>query len=127
MFLVPALAAFSWLYFSAAIQSLAQAAAAMFAASLAFNALLSFWGNYLPRMYPTYLRATGESFAVNIGGRVIGTSAALVTTQLAGVMPGAGNAVPLAYAAGSVALVACVSGLIGSFWLQEPEGSRLPD
>lgn len=127
VFLVPALASFSWLYFSAAIQSVAQVAAGVFAASLAFNALLSFWGNYLPRMYPTHLRATGESFAGNIGGRVIGTSAALVTTQLAGVMPGAGNAAPLAYAAGSVALVACVLGLTGSFWLQEPEGGRLPD
>src|SRR5439155_141985 len=36
----------------------------------------SFWGNYLPRVYPTYLRGTGESFAANIGGRMIGTSAA---------------------------------------------------
>ena len=31
---------------------------------------LSFWGNYLPRVYPTYLRGTGESFAANVGGRM---------------------------------------------------------
>src|SRR5947207_4985849 len=36
---------------------------------------LSFWGNYLPRVYPTYLRGTGESFAANVGGRMIGTCA----------------------------------------------------
>ena len=45
-------------------------------------AQFSFWGNYLPRVYPTYLRGTGESFAANVGGRMIGTSAALLTTQL---------------------------------------------
>ena len=39
-------------------------------------AQFSFWGNYLPRVYPLYLRGTGESFAANIGGRMIGTSAA---------------------------------------------------
>ena len=36
-------------------------------------AQFSFWGNYLPRVYPTYLRGTGESFAANVGGRMIGT------------------------------------------------------
>src|SRR3954465_7558497 len=52
-------------------------------------AQFSFWGNYLPRVYPTYLRGTGESFAANVGGRMIGTSAALLTTNLAASMPGA--------------------------------------
>ena len=28
-------------------------------------------------MYPTHLRGTGESFAANVGGRMIGTCAAL--------------------------------------------------
>ena len=45
-------------------------------------AQFSFWGNYLPRVYPTHLRGTGESFAANVGGRMIGTCAALVTTAL---------------------------------------------
>src|SRR3970282_31268 len=51
-------------------------------------AQFSFWGNYLPRVYPTYLRGTGESFAANVGGRMIGTMAALVTVQLVTSMPG---------------------------------------
>ena len=46
-------------------------------------AQFSFWGNYLPRMYPTHLRGTGESFAANVGGRMIGTSFVFVTTTLA--------------------------------------------
>ena len=36
----------------------------------------SFWGNYIPRVFPMHLRGTGESFAANIGGRVLGTSMA---------------------------------------------------
>ncbi len=88
---------------------------------------LSFWGNYLPRVYPTYLRGTGESFAANIGGRMIGTSAALLTTQLSQIMPGATPATKLAYAAGSVAVLVYTVGWIASFWLPEPKQEELPE
>jgi hypothetical protein len=92
-----------------------------------FNGLHSFWGNYLPRVYPTHLRGTGESFAANIGGRAIGVSAALMTTTLSNIMPGTGHAVQLAYSAGAVALFFLVLGAIGTYWLPEPVGDRLPD
>ena len=127
MFLGPALIAFTWLYFFAAVHSLALICFGVFAVTLLFNGLHSFWGNYLPRVYPTHLRCTGESFAAHIGGRTIGVSAALITTQLANVMPGSGAGVRLAYSAGTVALLVCTAGLIGSFWLPEPEGEQLPD
>jgi len=87
----------------------------------------SFWGNYLPRVFPTYLRGTGESFAANIGGRMIGTSAALVTTQLANVMPAAAAPTRLAYAAALVGTCGYVIGLIASAWLPEPTREELPD
>lgn len=90
-------------------------------------AQFSFWGNYLPRVYPTHLRGTGESFAANIGGRMFGTSAALVTTQLANVMPGDTPAVQLAYAAALVAFSVYLVGFIASFWLPEPKGETLPE
>src|SRR5262249_15319257 len=51
-------------------------------------AQMSFWGNYLPRVYPVHLRGTGESFAANVGGRMLGTCAALITTSLVASMPG---------------------------------------
>jgi hypothetical protein len=73
------------------------------------------------------LRGTGESFAFNIGARVIGASAAVLTTQLANVMPGAGAAARLAYSGGTVAVLAYLLPLIGSFWLREPEGVQLPE
>lgn len=93
----------------------------VFAAGLLTVAQFSFWGNYLPRVYPVHLRGTGESFAANIGGRMIGTSAALLTTQLANVVPGASDPNKLAVAAATVALGVYAIGLIASFWLPEPK------
>jgi hypothetical protein len=95
-------------------------------AGLLTVAQFSFWGNYLPRVYPTYLRGTGESFAANIGGRMIGTSAALLTTQLASFMPGGASA-KLAYAAAGVAFLVYAIGLAASFYLPEPQKDELPE
>ena len=39
----------------------------------------SFWGNYLPRVFPLHLRGTGESFAMSFGGRVLAPFAALAS------------------------------------------------
>jgi Major Facilitator Superfamily len=90
-------------------------------------AQFSFWGNYLPRVYPTYLRGTGESFAANVGGRMLGTSAALVTTSLVASMPGATPPIKLAYACALVGTSVYVIGFIASFWLPEPKKEALPD
>jgi MFS family permease len=90
-------------------------------------AQFSFWGNYLPRVYPTYLRGTGESFAANVGGRMIGTTAALLTTSLVASMPGATPPIKLAYAAALVGTLAYVIGFTASWWLPEPKKEDLPD
>ena len=90
-------------------------------------AQMSFWGNYLPRVYPTHLRGTGESFAANVGGRMIGTSAAYITTQLVTSMPGAGPAAQLAYASALVGTTVYLVGFAASFWLPEPKQEALPD
>jgi MFS family permease len=99
----------------------------IFLSGLVTVAQFSFWGNYLPRMYPTHLRGTGESFAANVGGRMIGTSAALVTTTLANVMPGATPSDKLAYAAAAVAFGVYAIGFAASFALPEPKGAQLPE
>lgn len=88
-------------------------------------AQFSFWGNYLPRVYPTHLRGTGESFAANVGGRMIGTCAALVTTQLVPSMPGGTPPMQLAYAAAIVGTTVYVIGFATSFFLPEPKEETL--
>jgi MFS family permease len=127
IFLAPGLIVFSWVYFFAVTHSLVLLMYGIFVAGLLLNGPFSLWGNYLPRVYPTYLRGSGESFAINIGARVIGASSVLLTTQIANIMPGPGAAARLAYSAGSVAVLAYTLSLIGSFWLREPEGAQLPD
>ncbi|MEZ6106956.1 MAG: MFS transporter [Pirellulaceae bacterium] len=92
----------------------------MFVAGLCVVAQLSFWGNYLPHVYPMHLRGTGESFAANIGGRMIGTSAAAMCWGLAPLLPFENPAEQASTAAaiigGSFALV----GFIVSFFLPQP-------
>jgi MFS family permease len=94
----------------------------MFFAGLFTVAQFSFWGNYLPRVYPVHLRGTGESFAANIGGRMIGTSFAYVTATIVGWTGMEGPRSPMAFAMTSagVALFVYVVGFITSFWLPEP-------
>ena len=127
IFLIPGLAVFAWVYFFAVLHSLALLKVGIFLAGLFLNAAFSFWGNYLPRIYPTHLRGTGESFSLNIGARLLGPLAAITTTQLVSVMPASGPAAQLAYSAGTVAVLAYSGSLIGSFWLREPESAQLPD
>jgi sugar phosphate permease len=127
IFLIPGLIVFSCVYFFAATHRLVLVKYGILLAGLLMNGPFSLWGNYLPRMYPTFLRGTGESFAINIGARVIGASGVLLTTQLANIMPGGGAAARLAYSAGTVAVLAYLLSLIASFWLREPEHPQLPD
>ena len=90
-------------------------------------AQFSFWGNYLPTLYPTHLRGTGESFAANVGGRMLGTSAALITTTIVTYMPGGTVTRQLGYAAGIVGFLAYAAGFLGSFWLPEPREDRITE
>jgi len=99
----------------------------MFFAGLFTVAQLSFWGNYLPCVYPTHLRGTGEGFAANIGGRMIGASAPLLTTQLVVMAPGGAPATKLAYAAAGVAFLVYAGNIILSFFLPEPKQEKLPE
>jgi MFS family permease len=90
-------------------------------------AQFSFWGNYLPRVYPLHLRGTGESFAANIGGRMLGTSFALIVSELAMLMPGASDPVKMAAAAMVVGTFVYVANILLSFWLPEPQHEELPE
>lgn len=101
-------------------------------------AQLSFWGNYLPLVYPLHLRGTGEGFAANIGGRLIGTFAAVVTNTVAlwiinahvadvtgeeaiKAARAAYSPVAYAYAATGMAAFTFLVGSICCFFLPEPD------
>jgi hypothetical protein len=101
----------------------------IFVAGLLIVAQFSFWGNYLPRVYPVHLRGTGESFAANIGGRLIGTSFAALANLLAAssLMPGGSPPMRMAYTAALLAFVVFLGGFIASFWLPEPQTESLPE
>jgi hypothetical protein len=99
----------------------------MFFAGLLTVAQFSFWGNYLPRMYPVHLRGTGESFAMNVGGRLVGTCFAWVTATLAITADRANAPTKLALIAAAVGTSVYLVGLIASFWLPEPAKEDLPE
>jgi MFS family permease len=84
-------------------------------------AQFSFWGNYLPHVYPVHLRGTGESFAANIGGRMFGTPFAYLTQQLALLpfIPGATPSAKTAAVAAGIAFILYLANLILSFFLNE--------
>ena len=97
----------------------------VFVAGFFTIAQFSFWGNYLPRVYPTHLRGTGESFAANIGGRMLGTSgqflAAILIPVMAAARPDLGRFGGIAFAAGTVALIVYALGVILTFFLPQPK------
>ncbi len=91
----------------------------IFVAGFLAIAQFSFWGNYIPMVFPLHLRGTGESFAANIGGRVLGTAAAWITITLSAASPPspAKIAVVGACVAGAYVLI----GAILTHWLPEPK------
>jgi len=126
-FQIPGLFVMVFVFYYAATHSLELTKWGMFFAGVFTVGQLSFWGNYLPRVFPTHLRGTGEGFAANIGGRMLGTSFAFITTQLVNYVPGATPTARLALAATMVAAFVYTAGLICSFFLPEPKGDALPE
>jgi hypothetical protein len=127
VFQLPGLVIVPLVFFLTPSVGLGMAQWGIFLVGIATIAQMSFWGNYLPRVYPTHLRGTGESFAANVGGRMLGTCAALATTSLVTVMPGGSVPIRLAYAAALVGTSAYIIGVVASRWLPEPKTEALPD
>lgn len=120
LFQVPGILLMPVVFAYAATQSLTLTYAGLFAAGFLTVAQFSFWGNYLPRVYPVHLRGTGESFAANIGGRLLGTSFAGLTAALATTADPAQGPQKLAYVAAGVAFAVYLAGFVLSFFLPEP-------
>jgi len=125
-FLLPALVVIPFVFAVAATRSLTLLSYGIFAVAVLINGPVSLLWMYLPRMYPTHLRGTGEGFAHNVGSRMLGTFAAVITTQLSNVMPGASAPARLAYSAAIVAAFLVAVALLAATSLREPTSDQLP-
>jgi MFS family permease len=98
----------------------------VFLAGACIVSQFSYFGEYLPKVFPVHLRGTGGAFATNVGGRMIGTSAALLTTGVIAprltAWTGGGPVTPekVAFAAGITGVIVFVVGFLVSFFLPQP-------
>ncbi len=120
VFQVPGLIIVPLIFVLAPKHSLNALTVGAFLAGLFVVGQFSFLGNYLPRAYPVHLRGTGEGFAANIGGRMIGTSFAAITLLLSKYMPGGSPPMQIANAAAAVAFFVFFVGSVACFFLPEP-------
>jgi hypothetical protein len=129
IFLIPGLVIMPIVFGWAAVTNIRYLEVGMFAAGFLTVAQFSFWGNYLPHAFPVHLRGTGESFAANMGGRLVGTCFFGVTQWIAYFLPGAQDTYParVAYTAAGVAFAVYFVNFVASYWLPEPNPKRLPD
>ena len=125
LFVIPGLIVMPLVFAYCGVSGLMPLQIGIFFAGLLTVGQFSFWGNYLPRVYPMHLRGTGESFAANIGGRLIGTSFAWITTTLATTTDIAAAPAKLAYTAAAVGFGVYLVSLVLSFFLPEPKEDLL--
>jgi MFS family permease len=126
LFLLPGIILMPIIFGWAAVTSLTYLHIGIFVAGFLTVAQFSFWGNYLPHVYPVHLRGTGESFAANIGGRLIGTCFFGITQWIAYFLPiDAPDPTKVAYAAAGVAFTVYVVNFIMSFYLPEPQAGDI--
>jgi MFS family permease len=120
VFQIPGLIVLPLVFFLAPGSSVEFVKWGIFLVGMLTIAQFSYWGNYLPRVYPVYLRGTGEAFAANIGGRLIGTCFAWVTATLAITSDRTFAPTKMALVAAGVAFSVYLVGFVASFWLPEP-------
>jgi len=124
VFQIPALIVvplfFWWVAGALQSDSLNMVKAGIFLCGFFVVAQFSFWGNYIPLVFPLHLRGTGESFAANIGGRILGTMAAWFTLTFAAMGTDKPSPNRIAYVAAIVAGVYALIGVICTQWLPEP-------
>jgi hypothetical protein len=118
IFLVPGLVALPLTYFGLYASGGQALNWGIAACGLLIVAQFSYFGEFLPKVFPLHLRGTGGSFATNVGGRMIGTSAAFLTTNIvAPIVPGNSTFDKVAFAAGIVGTAVFVIALLLSFFL----------
>jgi MFS family permease len=120
LFLVPGVILFPLTFFRLVHDDYVIFATAIFFCGLLTVAQFSFLSEFLPRVFPMHLRGTGGSFATNLGGRMIGTMAATLNTEvLSKLMPGT-PPLQVAAAAGIIGGAVYLIALVTTFFLPHP-------
>src|SRR5262249_42057908 len=121
IFLVPGLILFPVTYLLLFQSDYPIFATAIFGCGLVTVAQFSYVSEYLPKVFPLHLRGTGSAFATNVGGRMIGTMAATLNTEIIAPMFTADeNPLRVAKAAAVLGCTGYVVALVLSFLLPAP-------
>ena len=120
LFLIPGVVLFPLTYANLVSAPYVVFATAIFFCGLLTVAQFSFLSELLPKVFPLHLRGTGGSFATNVGGRMIGTMAATVNTELLSPMFSGPNPMKVAMAAAVIGGTVYLIALFASFWLPQP-------
>jgi MFS family permease len=124
LFLIPGLVMFPLTYFRLVTADYAIFATAIFFCGLLTVAQFSFLSEFLPRVFPLHLRGTGGSFATNFGGRMIGTMAATLNTEIVSKWfagSTSSTAMQVASAAGVIGFSVYLIALLATFLLPAPQ------
>jgi MFS family permease len=99
----------------------------VFLAGACIVAQFSFFGEYLPKVFPVHLRGTGGAFATNVGGRMIGTAAAFLTTGVIAPLltVGSNPFEKVAFAAGVTGVLVFGFGFLVSLFLSQPQEKEM--
>lgn len=127
LFLVPGVILFPLTYANLVTSEYVIFATAVFFCGLLTVAQFSYLSEFLPKVFPLHLRGTGGSFATNVGGRMIGTMAATVNTELLSPRFDGPNPMKVATAAAVIGGTVYLVALIASFWLPDPRREEEAD
>ena len=120
LFLIPGVILFPLTYFRLVTADYWIFATAIFFCGLLTVAQFSFLSEFLPRVFPLHLRGTGGSFATNLGGRMIGTMAATLNTDIVSKLFEGPGPMQVAKAAGVIGASVYLIALIATFFLPHP-------
>jgi MFS family permease len=124
LFILPGVVLFPLTYFRLIEGEYTAFAVAVFFCGLLTVGQFSFISEYLPKVFPVHLRGTGGGFATNFGGRMLGTMAATLNTELLAPLFEGDNPAKVATAAAVIGGTVYFVALVLSFWMPAPKADE---
>jgi MFS family permease len=121
LFILPAIVMYPLTYLRLFEAEYTAFATAVFFCGLLTVAQFSFISEYLPKVFPVHLRGTGGGFATNFGGRMLGTMAALLNTEILAPLFEGDNPTKVATAAAVIGGSVYAFALVLSFLMPAPK------